>query len=384
MFAKGFFISILLTTVCNSTQFAQTIPKTQLEKAFQSPPSSASPWVFWYWMQGAVSKEGITADLEAMKEAGIAGAYLMPIKGPSNPPLISPPSTQLSEQWWGMVQHAFKEAKRLGIKLGVHACDGFALAGGPWITPELSMQKVVWSEKNITGGKLFDEVLEQPETIGNYYQDIAVFAFPSPPGSGISTRIISPKISSNNGDSSALSLATPGNKRNFSSDEPCWIQYEFDHPFTCRSILIHTRNNYQSNRFIVEFSNDGIHFDTIKRLESPRHGWQDWDADYTHSIPATTAKYFRFVYDKEGSEPGAEDLDAAKWKQSLKVSGIELFSEARIDQYEGKNGEVWRISKYTSNDVVPDTVCVPLNKIIDLTKRLDKNGRLKWDVPNGE
>ena len=121
---------------------------------------------------------------------------------------------------------------------------------------------------------------------------------------------------------------------------------------------------------IIQTSDDGKNFTTIKRLEPPRHGWQDWDADYTHSIPATTAKYFRFVYNNEGSEPGAEDLDAAKWKQSLKLSGIELSGEARIDQYEAKNGEVWRISKYTTTEQVPDNLCVPLNNIIDLTINL--------------
>lgn len=363
---------------------SQSVQQTNLRKAFQSPPSSASPWVFWYWYQASISKEGITADLKAMKEAGIGGAYLMPIKGPANPPLMDSVVTQLTPQWWAMINHALNEAKRFNLKFAIHVSDGFALAGGPWITPELSMQKVVWTQKNISGGKQFNEVLEQPETLENYYKDIAVFAFPSMKGAGVSTRTIIPKITSSKNDSAAQLLIDPNNKKNFSSDEPCWIQYEFDQPFTCRSIIIHTKNNYQANRLVVETSNDGKTFSTLQQLDPPRHGWQDWDADYTHSIPATTAKYFRFVYNNEGSEPGAEDLDAAKWKQSLKLSGLELSSEARIDQYEGKNGEVWRISKYTTPEQVPDNLCIPSNKIIDLTNKLDKNGRLTWNAPAGE
>jgi hypothetical protein len=363
---------------------AQSTSPSDLNKLFQSPPPSASPWVIWYWYYASVSKEGITADLQAMKEAGIGGAYLMPVKGPTNPPLMDSVVVQLSPQWWAMIRHAFSEAKRLGIKLGIHATDGFALAGGPWITPELSMQKLVWTQKNITGGKLFDEVLEQPETLENYYKDVAVFAFPSTRGAGVSTRTVVPKITSSKQDSVVQLLTDPDNNRNFSSDQPCWIQYEFDQPFTCRSIIIHSRNNYQSNRLIIQASNDGKSFTTVKRLEPPRHGWQDWDADYTHSIPATTAKYFRFVYNNEGSEPGAEDLDAAKWKQSLKISGLELSGEARIDQYEGKNGEVWRISKYTTQEQVPNNICVPSNKIIDLTSKLDGKGKLRWNAPAGE
>ena len=81
---------------------------------------------------------------------------------------------------------------------------------------------------------------------------------------------------------------------------------------------------------------------------------------YTHAIPATTAKYFRFVYDKEGSEPGAEDLDAAKWKPSLKVMGIYLSDEPVINQYESKNGSVWRVSENTTTEQVPINAAVPL------------------------
>ena len=381
---KNILFITLLVAFNWSHMVAQVSAKPDIRKAFLSPSAEASPWVFWYWMQASVSKEGITADLEAMKEAGIGGAYLMPIKGAANPPLMNPPVVQLSSQWWEMIRHAFSEAKRLGIKLGLHASDGFALAGGPWITPELSMQKIVWSTKQVSGNKAFNEVLEQPETLENYYRDIAVFAFPSLTGAGNSTRAIIPKISSSKSDSSVQELIDPLNKRNFSCDDQCWIQYEFDQPFTCRTIVIHSRNNYQSNRLIVQASDDGVQFRLVKRLEAPRHGWQDWDVDYTHSIPATTAKFFRFVYDKEGSEPGAEDLDAAKWRQSLKITGLELSSEPRINQYEGKNGEVWRISKLTTTDQIQDIECVPLDRIIDLTSKVDNNGRLVWDAPPGE
>ena len=71
-----------------------------------------------------------------------------------------------------------EEADRLGLKLGMHICDGFALAGGPWITPEESMQKVVWSDTIVNGGKLMAIRLPQPKAYENYYEDIALFALP--------------------------------------------------------------------------------------------------------------------------------------------------------------------------------------------------------------
>ena len=356
--------------------------RINLEQLFQSPPPAASPWVFWYWNQAAVSKPGITADLESMKQAGIGGAYLMFIKGAANPPLMEPAAVQLSPAWWQMVTHAMAEAKRLNIKIGLHLSDGFALAGGPWITPELSMQKLVWTKTYSKGSTLLKVDLQQPETNEGYYKDIAVFAYPSPEGAGVSTQKIKPLITSSRSDSAVQLLTDPANKKNFASNDSCWIQYGFHQPFTCRSIIIKSVTNYQSNRLLVEVSDDGVHFKTHTRLVPPRHGWQDWDATYTHSIAPVTAKFFRFVFDKKSSEPGAEDLDASKWKPALKVAGIELSGESAINQYEGKNGSVWRISKRTTKDEVADKNCVPLNKLIDITAYL-KDGKLTWKVPPG-
>jgi len=354
-----------------------------VKQAFLHPSEAAKPWIYWYWMQAAVSKDAITADLQSMKDEGIGGAYLMPIKGPANPPFINPPVNQLSKKWWAMVKFAMSEANRIGIKLAFHDCDGFAVAGGPWITPELSMQKVVWSKTLVSGGKLFEDTLAIPKHYKDYYRDIKIFAYPSPEGSGISTQNITPKVTASTGVDVQY-LATSGNKTNFASSEPCWIKLAFDQPFTCRSLVVHTNaSNYETERMLVEVSDDGINFKPVTRLEPPRHGWQDGDAQITNDIPATTAKYFRFVYDKAGSEPGSEDLDFAKWKPSLKLSGIELSSEAKIHQYEGKNGEVWRVSKRTTTEQLPQDLCIPKNKIIDITDKLDINGKLKWSVPPG-
>ena len=360
---------------------AQQAP--DLEAAFKTPPEAARPWVFWYWMNGAVTPAGLTADLEAMKEAGIGGAYLMPIKGVENPPAITPAAQQLSPQWWKMVKHAMTEADRLGLKLAMHVSDGFALAGGPWITPELSMQHVVSTQTQVTGGKKLNLTLPQPPAVQGYYRDIAVYAYPTPTGSSTSTATQKPQITSSLTSENLDLLATPGNKKGFKTSEPGWIQYAFDQPFTCRSIRIRSNGyNYQANRLRVEVSDDGRTFRPVTRLHPPRSGWQDSSA-VTHALPATTARFFRFGYDPASSEPGAEDLDAAKWKQSLKVSEIQLSGAARIHQFEGKNGDVWRVSERTTAAQLPDAQCVPLGKVITLTNQLNATGRLTWTAPPG-
>ncbi len=355
-----------------------------LEQNFLNPPASAKPWVFWYWMHGAVSKEGITADLEAMKEVGIGGAYLMPIKDTSAAIPFQPTVRQLTPEWWAMVKFAMQEAKRLGLQLGMHVSDGFALAGGPWITPELSMQKMVWSKMYIRDGENVEINLPQPEANKDYYKDIAVFAYPANSDNAFSEVVMIPSVTTSNGTrASFLSFIHEGTET-FKSDTSCWIQYKYPKAFTCRSVKIHTGgNNYQAQRLIVQTSMNGIDFKTITRLDPPRHGWQDADEDVTYSLPLTKAKFFRFVYEKDGSEPGAEDLDAAKWKPSLKIMGIYLSDEPMIHQYESKNGSVWRISKNTTAEQVPDQSAIPIDSIINITTKMNENGNLLWTPPPG-
>ncbi len=223
-------------------------------------------------------------------------------------------------------------------------------------------------------------------TAGNkesYYRDIALLAFPTPEGSDINTASVVPVVTTSTGaDGSFLPL--PGSENTFRSEDVCWIQYAFNTPFTCRSISVITPgNNYQAHRFRIEVSDDGKTFRPVTQLAAPRHGWQDTDANVTHSIAAVTARYFRFHYDKAGSEPGSEDLDAAKWKPALKIKGLILSSAPRIHQYEGKNGTVWRVSPRSTAREIPDALCVPHKKIVNITDRMDASGRLQWQVPAG-
>jgi hypothetical protein len=371
--------------VIAETTNSQPALQSDLEKNFLNPPPSARPWVFWYWMHGAVSKEGITADLEAMKEVGIGGAYLMTIKDTSSAIPFQPTVRQLTAEWWDMIKFAMQEAKRLGLQLAMHVSDGFALAGGPWITPELSMQKLVWTKTYVKDGNTGKINLEQPESYNGFYKDVAVFAYPANSHYAFSDEVLIPTVTTSNGAKAQfLSFPDPEKTQSFRSDTTCWIQYKYPKAFTWRAVRIQTgTNSYQAQRLIIQASDDGINFKTVTRLEPPRHGWQDTEEDYTHAIPLTTAKYFRFVYDKEGSEPGAEDLDAAKWRPSLRVMGIYLSDEPVINQYEAKNGSVWRVAANTTTEQVSTEDAVALKSIINLTGKLDSQGNLNWTAPKG-
>lgn len=362
---------------------AQTID--ELEAAFDSPPADARSWVFWYWMHGAVSPEGITADLEAMRNAGLGGAYLMPIYGPQTPPAYEPPATQLSPRFWRMIRHAAREADRLGLQLGMHLCDGFATAGGPWVTPELSMQKVVWSEATLSGGQPVDIDLPQPGSYEGFYRDIATLALPCPAGYGVDTESQPPRVTTSDGVEDAGRLARHDNRDRYRSDEPCSIRYDFHAPFTARSVTITPDGaNYQCQRLKVEALGADGSWRLVSQLDAPRHGWQDEGRPVTHALPEATSRAFRFSWTPAGSEPGAEDLDAAKWAPVLKVQSIVLSSEARIHHYRGKAGEVWRQSPATTDEQTPAATCIAADAILDVTSHVNDAGRLRWKAPPGE
>ncbi|MFD2036519.1 glycosyl hydrolase [Belliella marina] len=374
---KGIFLITMLISCQQKDQKSTT--------SFEPTYESSQAWAYWYWMYSSYSKEGITADLEAMKEAGLAGAYLMSIRGPKDSLLIDPPIIQTSPEWWDMVRHALKEADRLDLQIAMHSCDGFAVAGGPWVTPELSMQKLVWSETHFEGGELIETNLTQPETKENYYKDVAVFAYPIPDKGYRKSSIERPKVSSNLSDKDLDFLLDDDKEGTFSTNDAAWIEYVFEEPFTLRNIRIKVggSHSYQAQWMKLEVSNDGENYQEWTRLEPPRHGWQDWDADYTHAIEPATFTHFRLVYDPQGSEPGAEDLDAAKWKPSLKVKTIVLSEEPRIGNFEGKSGLVWRVSKQTSDTEIASAEAAPLKDVIDISKNMDANGQLSWEAPAG-
>ena len=131
-----------------------------LTEGFVNPPSTARPWVYWFWINGNISKDGITADLESLKRVGVGGVLWMEVSGPWWAPAGDVAGASL--QWHEMIRHAFSECKRLGLKFDMSVDFGYG-SGGPHITPELSMQRLVWSKKLLDGGRAVSVVLDKPK-----------------------------------------------------------------------------------------------------------------------------------------------------------------------------------------------------------------------------
>ena len=155
---------------------ASTAIAASLASGFLNPPDSAKPQTWWHWMNGNISKEGITADLEAMKQIGLGGATIVNVDSgiPHGPvPFMSP-------EWREDFKFAVQEANRLGLKMCVENCAGWSSSGGPWNTVTNAMQHLTSSETRAQGPAVFDAVLPKPQVTLGFYRDIAVLAFKTP------------------------------------------------------------------------------------------------------------------------------------------------------------------------------------------------------------
>ena len=168
---------LLVSTQLGRVQGQQTEAGSSEEwtTQFANPPDGAYPWVYSFWLNGNVTKEGITADLEAMHEAGIRGMLFMD-GAIGNPP---GPDRFMSEAWLEMFDHMLAEAARLGLEINVNNDPGWAGSGGPWVTPEIASQRVISAMTVLEGPSRFDAALRKPGGVRrDFYRDIAVVAYP--------------------------------------------------------------------------------------------------------------------------------------------------------------------------------------------------------------
>jgi len=150
--------------------------QTSLEQGFRTPPNSAKAYTWWHWINGNISKPGITKDLEAMKRFGLGGAQIFNVD-------VSIPAGDapfMGAKWKNCLAWAFSEAKRLGLELDIHNGAGWSSSGGPWVKPEDSMQFLTWSETKVHGPQHFEGVLPEPAKKLNYYRDVVAYAFKQP------------------------------------------------------------------------------------------------------------------------------------------------------------------------------------------------------------
>jgi hypothetical protein len=314
------------------------------------------------WMNGNVTADGITRDLQAMKRAGLGGALIFNIgefipKGPVD---------YGKQEWLDLMTHAARESDRLGLELAMHNCPGWSSSGGPWITPEMSMQRLVWSETKVVGGTNLNLRLPRPFTRLNFYRDISVLAFPSLPGEekAFAESLVSIRNSSEAIEKSLLTDGDLDTMVQASPDNP--LVLEFPEPFTARAITVLYTSGGGTIGFNLESSDDGTNFKPVVRL-SPVTPRAIEDASLVETFEPVSARFFRVI----PSRPRG-------------VCEIELHAAPRIPAWNYKANHSFRSARQegTSRPVTPEFTIDP-ERIENLTGLIDADGRLSWNAPAG-
>lgn len=317
-------------------------------------------------MNGNITKEGITLDLEAMSHAGLGGFQLFEAG-------ISIPKgtvTYLSQQWLDMLGHTVSECKRLGLEFAMHNCPGWSSSGGPWITPALAMQQLTWSETTVSGNKHFRGVLAEPVKRLNYYQDAAVIAFPAlageeaPWASLLKTININGQpidlelISADGRFKSAIKLGQPNQDNT--------LDLHFYTPYQIRSLTMLVSGN---SKFTLQYAKDGNNFVTLHELYGESFGASNstYPDLVSVSFPETAATNYRLLF-----------------RGVISISVLSLSGADRLGHWLSKTNAAGAKNQQGLVSNNPPASAINLSKVIDLTAKMSASGELDWDIPPGE
>jgi hypothetical protein len=342
----------------------------EMEQGFENPPDSAKPHVWWHWMNGNITKEGITADLEAMKDAGIGGAQIFnAAEGiPHGPIQFNSP------EWIDMVKHAASEAQRLGLELCIHNCAGWSSSGGPWNTPEHNMKFVTTSEARAQGPAAFKAKLAQPPTNLDFYKDIAVVAFPTPVGERVRMADSKPVASCSAADQKASNLIDGNNGTLLVLPAPAagqpapWAAVTFEKPFAARTATLRPTSSMRGASGVLEVSGDGAKFRKLADI-----GFGKSPESRTFTFPRTEAKVWRVRFTKADGK--MRRITLAELDLSLKCSTESLPGKTYRDR-----GDIGRGPELATTD--EDVASVAKTQV--LTSKMAPDGTLTWDVPAGD
>ena len=360
----------------------------ELEKGFISPSDSYRPHTFWHWMNGNVTKKGITMDLEEMNNAGIGGVMLFVVEGKiteSTPVYIDKPVRHLTPEWFEMVRHTASECKRLGLSFSLMNCIGWSASGGPWITPDKSMMRIAWSEKYFRGpGRIPDPLPQPPSDYANYqnltalrsqihesvppedrfYKDAAVLAYRLDSSAARVAALWPPNLECTNPNQNTLHAVDGDGTTFINVNSMGFLQFDFGEPVILRGL------EYLGDQCELQaLGKEGTNWHAVTKLPGPR-------ADYPQTLPLPNVKScrFRLFFKNEGS-----------------VKDIKLSGESMVKDYPQKASFhcSWEDAKIAEDRIGSPTpgwaaASIKSGEVLNLTDYLKPDGTLDWQAPDGE
>ena len=390
-----------------------------LKKGFEDPPGSARPRVWWHWMNGNITQEGIKADLDWMHRAGLAGFQNFDA-ALQTPQVVEKRLAYMTPEWKQAFVYATKVADQYGMEEAIAGSPGWSETGGPWVPGAHGMKKYVWSETAVKGGQAFHGMLPHPpsrtgafqnmgiheqfggeaENPPEYYADAAVIAFKRPavdaPIDAQSAKITSsgeglePALLNDGDLEKATKVPIPA------EGERSWIQYEFPSPQKISAITFVTRDpNFIESMMVgrpernLEASDDGQNWRQVVSLSggsAPEH---------TISFAPVSAKFFRVTFKAtppppppdwaEGFDVSALGIKIPPKPTSYGVAELVLHAGPRVNRFEEKAAFVPEPDLYAyATPQVDASDAIKKSDVVDLTGKIQPDGTLDWNAPEGD
>jgi hypothetical protein len=389
-----------------------------LKKGFEDPPNTARPLVWWHWMNGNITQEGIRLDLEWMHRIGIAGFQNFDA-ALSTPQVVEKRLAYMTPEWKQAFKYAIGLGDRFGMEMAIAGSPGWSESGGPWVPASHGMKKYVWSETAVEGGNPFTGKVAHPPSVTGpfqnialppwekeratqFYADAAIVAF-RVTADCAGEESVPAKITASGGglDGAMLSdgdLTTPTHVPIPEAGSVSWIQFEYSSPRTIRSVTYVTQDPGELEASItgvgapektLEASDDGRNFRKVATLpggEAPEH---------TVSFAPAKARYFRVTFKPtprppvpgwaEGSDPASFGVDPSRSPKTYKVAEMVLHSDARVNRFEEKaafvpEGDLYRHATPEAGA----SSAIEKSGVIDLTGKMQPDGTLDWTPPEGK
>ena len=347
---------------------------------FAEPPQEARPRVWWHWMDGNVSMEGITKDIEWMDRVGIGGFHQFDAGGIGMRPIVDETMPYNSPQWKVAIQYAMELAAAKGMETAVASAPGWSSTGGPWVKPEDAMKKLTWRTVEVTGGTVqlirIPALFDTPGTYQNipdggnadhWFQHVATLAVKLPAAER-TMKEMGAKVSSSGGSFTVEQLTngdfSDGVELPPSPDgNEAWLQYSFDQPQLIRALTLcggrkrgAWRNEPPTYDNYLEASDDGVTWRRVCDIPSAS------SSVLTMDIPATRARHFHL-----------------RVPAGAKIPEFVLHGVVKVNHAEDKAGFA---TPHDFADYLTPESGDPVTRIEDLSL-IDDNGRMIWDVPDG-
>ncbi|MBR5925336.1 MAG: hypothetical protein IKZ60_07705 [Bacteroidales bacterium] len=394
------FVALVLTA-CGIPQFNSTEFES-LQQAFRNPPQSAKPMVWWHWMNGNITPEGLRSDILWMHRAGIGGFHVFDA-GLDTPQMVEHRLEYMTPEWKDAFAGAIALADSLGMEVAIASSPGWSSTGGPWVEPVDAMKKLTWNTMLVEGGASLECTVPEPFTVSSrfqnvplpyeynhhqdgpipewYYKDIAAFAVRLP-DTFRTLEELGAKVSSSGGSFDVATL-TDGNLDNAGLLPPGpdgfgWIQYEFPEPQSFKAVTIINQTARSGGHGVpascqdsLQISDDGRNWKTLCGIT------QGAAQEQTEYIPEASARFWRLKLPnpKASYHYGILRLPAAK---ATEVGEFNLLSHLPVNHFEEKAGfaAVCDLALYPS---APDA---QPSEVIDITDKV-QDGILRWTAPEG-